>query len=410
MDAEKGRLPLPTSVFADLVERELASGIRWLRFEPELERCYDDETRQRQVRHMLVTGYAGIAIYDLFLIADYLLVPDIIVLAAIVRLAIVTPISATLLLLFVRFSRASFPRHAISVVIMTVMSAASIFLLVVSKEPERVTYYGGVLLIVIYGCLIHRPQFWFGVAGCVATNAVFTYGLQILTFATFEAKMAIQLIVLTGSVFTLFAAFSMERERRLFYLISLKERLHSMMMEGISNRDALTGMFNRRALDRRLQELAERSSGWQSSLAVIILDIDHFKVYNDRLGHQAGDDCLRQVASLILSMMRDGRDEAFRYGGEEFLLLISEGDNDRAVAFAETIRRAIESQCIPHPASSTGPHVTASLGVAHADATRSTPVDLIARADMALYAAKNGGRNRVWPQITLRSPALEVLA
>lgn len=410
MDAEKGRLPLPTSVFAELVEREITGGIRWLRFVPELERFYDEETRQGQVQNMLVTAYLGLAIFDLFLIADFLLVPDIIMLAAIVRLAIVTPISATLILLFIRYSRSPFPRHAISIVIMTIMSTSTIFLLATSREPERVTYYGGVLLIVIYACLIHRPQFWFGVAGCVVTNALFAYGLHILTPATFEARMAIQLMVLTGSVFTLFAAYSMERERRLFYLISLKERLHSMMMEGISNRDALTGMFNRRALDRRLQELAERSSGWQSSLAVIILDIDHFKIYNDRLGHQAGDDCLRQVASLILSMMRDGRDEAFRYGGEEFLLLISESDNVRAVAFAETIRRAIEAQGIPHPASSTAPHVTASLGVAHADATRSTPVDLIARADMALYAAKNSGRNRVWPQITLRSPAREVLA
>ena len=109
-------------------------------------------------------------------------------------------------------------------------------------------------------------------------------------------------------------------------------------------------------------------------------------------------------------MMRDGKDEAFRYGGEEFLLLVDESDSDRAIAFAETIRRAIEAERLPHPDSSTGPYVTASLGVAQADAMRSTPSEVIARADMALYAAKNGGRNRVWPQITLRSPVREILA
>lgn len=409
MDAEKGGLPLPPGALAELVEREIAGSSRSLRFAPQLEHLFESETRPRQVHHMLMTAYVGIALFNLFLIADYLLVPDVFVLATVVRMAIVTPVSALLVLLFVRYARSTVLRHAASIVVMMIMSLASIFLLASSTMPERAVYHEGVLLIVIYVCLIHRPRFWYGVAGTVLTNVIFTIGLYSQPIASFSTCLAIELIVVMGSLFAIVAAYSMEREQRLFYLISLKERLHSLMMEGISNRDALTGLYNRRALDKRLRDLSERRGGWQDNLAVIILDIDHFKIYNDRLGHQAGDDCLKQVAALILSMMRDGKDEAFRYGGEEFLLLIDESDSDRAIAFAETIRRAIEAERLPHPASSAGPYVTASLGVAQADATRATPSEVIARADMALYAAKNGGRNRVWPQITLRNPVREML-
>ena len=198
----------------------------------------------------------------------------------------------------------------------------------------------------------------------------------------------------------------MEREQRLLYLMTLRERVRAVQMEGISNRDALTGLFNRRALDAHFERLQAGPPDWQEDHAVIILDIDHFKIYNDRLGHLAGDECLKDVARLLLAEVADGRGQAFRYGGEEFLLLVRERHFAAAVALAERIRAALEARGIPHPGSSTGPVVTASFGVSRAEPGDARPDDIISRADRALYAAKHHGRNRVWPSAPCQAAQL----
>lgn len=402
MTQERTPLSLPTGVSASLVEREIAGGVHWLRFTAALEQAYEDDTGARHIRHMTVSALIALGLYNLFLIADYLLIRDVMAQAYVVRLMIVTPLSVGVYLVMQHRSMVRY-RDLFAVINVLLVVLSTSYLLVISKDPQRVLYNQCILLVIVYACLIQRLRFWYAVFCCVAVNAIFTSTLALQNLTPIEQPLAIEMIVLAGTLFSLIGAYTMEREHRLFYLISLKERLHAFMMEGISNRDALTGLFNRRALDSRLRDLNGQSAGWQKMLAVIIIDIDHFKIYNDRLGHQAGDDCLRQVAALILSHMRDGYDDAFRYGGEEFLLIVREADGERAAAIAERIRRALEERAIPHPDSSTGPCVTASFGVAHADVVRSTPAEIIARADMALYAAKNNGRNRVWPPINGRS-------
>jgi diguanylate cyclase (GGDEF)-like protein len=134
-------------------------------------------------------------------------------------------------------------------------------------------------------------------------------------------------------------------------------------------------------------------------VAVILADIDHFKDYNDTQGHLAGDVCLKRVAGIVQAELRTEGDMAFRFGGEEFLLLLPKADLSTAISVAERIRRALEEAGIPHPARVPPGVVTASFGVA---ATRLggtvTTDELIASADAALYAAKRSGRNQVWPR------------
>jgi len=162
-----------------------------------------------------------------------------------------------------------------------------------------------------------------------------------------------------------------------------------------ASRDALTGLANRRALDRRTDELWEAHVA--VPVAVVMVDVDHFKLFNDFYGHPAGDVCLKRVAGAIASELRGENDLAVRFGGEEFVLLLPDTDLAMAVQIGERVRRAIEALAVPHETSPTSDVVTASLGVAAAILGAKTAAMLVAGADAALYEAKRNGRNQVWP-------------
>jgi diguanylate cyclase (GGDEF)-like protein/PAS domain S-box-containing protein len=166
-------------------------------------------------------------------------------------------------------------------------------------------------------------------------------------------------------------------------------------LQGLAFRDALTGLFNRRHFDRELGRHWQRTSraDKRGNLAVIMADVDAYKSYNDRFGHQRGDECLRTVAAAISSATSRATDTVARYGGEEFALILPDTDGAGALIVAERIRRAVECLGIPHEASSPG-IVTISVGVAATQAGQdSDPAMLVGAADRALYAAKQQGRN-----------------
>jgi diguanylate cyclase (GGDEF)-like protein len=164
----------------------------------------------------------------------------------------------------------------------------------------------------------------------------------------------------------------------------------------LSFADALTGLANRRRLDETLELEWRRAARLQSWLAVIIVDIDEFKAYNDALGHPEGDKCLVAVAEVIRDAASRAGDFAARYGGEEFLIIAPGSDHAAAMAHAEMIRSACETRMIAHPASKVGAVVTISLGVSACVPSGSSSIaKIIADADAALYRAKKDGRNCV---------------
>jgi diguanylate cyclase (GGDEF)-like protein len=166
-------------------------------------------------------------------------------------------------------------------------------------------------------------------------------------------------------------------------------------LEVMATTDALTGLRNRRALEDALAREWQRGHRAQRPLGVVMLDADFFKTYNDRYGHQAGDDVLRHLARTIDRFARRPADIGGRYGGEEFLLLLPDTDLHGAGVVAELIRAAVEAMAVPHAASPFG-RVTVSVGVASAYPVLShPPAALVRRADQALYEAKRAGRNRV---------------
>ncbi|WP_295452336.1 diguanylate cyclase [uncultured Thiodictyon sp.] len=195
-------------------------------------------------------------------------------------------------------------------------------------------------------------------------------------------------------------------------------RLNALNAElrALSGRDALTGIANRRALDNQLVLEWRRAARQRQPLGLLMIDIDHFKRYNDYYGHVRGDDCLRQVAQVLAAMANRAGDLVARYGGEEFAVLLAGSNLEGAGTLAGKICAAVRALAIPHVHSAVAPYVTVSIGVASgvpaidptrqgANATSQSAANaapvlqrvqvLLARADRALYAAKAAGRDRV---------------
>ncbi|WP_029010314.1 diguanylate cyclase [Azospirillum halopraeferens] len=159
--------------------------------------------------------------------------------------------------------------------------------------------------------------------------------------------------------------------------------------------DGLTGIANRRRFDEVLESEWRRCARSRAPLSAIMIDVDHFKTFNDLCGHHAGDVCLRAIARTLAGQVHRPGDLMARYGGEEFVCLLPETDAEGAARVAEALRAAVEAAAIPHPDSPAAPCVTVSLG--HATLVPEpgrSPGRLLALADEYLYAAKKAGRNR----------------
>ena len=160
--------------------------------------------------------------------------------------------------------------------------------------------------------------------------------------------------------------------------------------------DALTGIPNRRRFDAHLAEEWARALRTGKPLSMILMDIDHFKRFNDRLGHPAGDACLQGVAGVLNGSMLRALDFIARYGGEEFACILGETDARGAMAVAQRIAANMAAARILHPDSPVAPQVTLSMGVATLLPVRTmTAKDLTQTADTCLYEAKRAGRNRI---------------
>jgi diguanylate cyclase (GGDEF)-like protein len=158
----------------------------------------------------------------------------------------------------------------------------------------------------------------------------------------------------------------------------------------LSNTDQLTGVSNRRFMDQAIAEAWAAAPGARDWVSLVMIDIDHFKTFNDLRGHGVGDECLVAVAQCLQANLRDGEQLA-RYGGEEFVVVLPGIAPSDAIAVGERLRRAVEALALAHPVEAS---VTVSVGVAAARAAGAAPADVLRAADEALYKAKKKGRNR----------------
>ncbi|MEC5404282.1 sensor domain-containing diguanylate cyclase [Paraburkholderia sp. MPAMCS5] len=205
--------------------------------------------------------------------------------------------------------------------------------------------------------------------------------------------------VLNGVLTLTFGAVFIVVSWLLAFALRDRQRAQAALMR-LAATDALTGLSNRRVLDRRLDEEWGRARRSGKPLSALFIDIDHFKHFNDTYGHASGDEALSAVAECISTMVRRAVDVVARYGGEEFAVLLPETNAEGAFAVAEKIRRAVQVQDILHGGDG-GVAVTVSVGCATCvPAQGANALDLLADADRQLYAAKAAGRNRVAPAQT----------
>jgi diguanylate cyclase (GGDEF)-like protein len=171
---------------------------------------------------------------------------------------------------------------------------------------------------------------------------------------------------------------------------------HRDAFEKMSYQDGLTGLKNRRRFDDYLEQTARHAARERSWLSLLLVDIDHFKRFNDAYGHMAGDECLKEVAHVMGANAQRPLDLAARYGGEEFALILPATDLEGATGVAQKILAEVEALDVAHDRSPVAPHLTVSVGVA---STMPTPGDasrrLVEEADRALYQAKGLGRNQL---------------
>lgn len=176
----------------------------------------------------------------------------------------------------------------------------------------------------------------------------------------------------------------------------LKLKKGNLELQSIANRDSLTLVANRRCFDNFFQKQWYINLRSQNPLSVIMIDIDYFKFYNDFYGHQKGDDCIKQVAQGIQSIIKRPSDLVARYGGEEFAVILPNTDPQGAFTVAQLIHHTIASLAIPHEKSLVSNCITLSMGIScFIPSNQYQPKDLIKNADQALYLAKNQGRNRI---------------
>lgn len=374
------------------VDRQIGRGFKLLRFAPAIEAAFLRDYAKGRVRLAAIWAVIGTLIYDSVYFGDATMMPDVFWQLVLVRFGIFTPFALFSVLALRRWPSArNYDLLAISVAVLGVSLPMSVA--VFSSSPYLFVYQNGNVAAFLFFVIALRPRFATIVLGLVLMCAV--------QFTTTKLNGSFDDVTYTGiitfyvtlTIFLAMSAYFMEHKDRLNFLHQLRGSLLHAELERKSERDELTGLFNRHSLARVRQTIWSGEDA-AATVAVIMLDIDRFKLFNDVHGHIEGDDCLRAVCRCILREVA-GAGETYRFGGEEILVLMTDIEREQANDMAERIRAAIEALGIRNRGLADGQVVTASLGVALGKPTQATLEDLLRAADAALYEAKRGGRNTV---------------
>lgn len=392
----------------DQIEQASSRLMPWLRFPLDVERAFQAFVHAKRLRLITAAHAIGMVLYAALLMSDALLTPDVLELGLILRLLLFPALILMGLGFLHRWRSPELHEWAVAAAGMLAMALHAVSLLV-TDSPLAMLRVVEANLLVIFTCTVAR--FWPAVVACGFALCMHALEMWLLPDASGVLKVCLSVLLLATTVFTLYANYRLELDDRLAYLLEQRENLldealrneHDRMAR-LATEDALTGLSNRRSFELYLQESWMRAQAQGLWLSVIMVDIDHFKRYNDHHGHQAGDRCLKAVADAIASCMRRPVDMVARWGGEEFAVVMPDADPAAARAAAERMRQAVQALSLSHPASTTLPVVTASVGLASALAAAQSEVpsgtltdasSLLQHADDALYRAKALGRNQV---------------
>lgn len=391
---------------ADLIDRTLASGFRWLRFPAPLEQRYTRDQAPQRLRTVLIAGLLVTVAFNLCLISDRAMIPDMFDQAMALRLWFYTP--ACLIGIWVLSQIPStMVREALVVMTGLLAVVIHVYLVGMSRSPLAAAYLTALPMILLFVNVLVRPPFWMALGFSLLVQGVYLASFWLMEGRHWALFLPIELLILSSGHFTLYYLYSLEHEERHNHLLGLRQQLlqarlieANAQLERLSRFDALTQLANRRHFDDFINQMWRASQGDDAPVACIMVDVDHFKAFNDHFGHPAGDACLVEVASALQQCLRRPGDLVARYGGEEFIAVLNRTTLPQAEEVAERVREAVQSLARSHPQAGQVGVVTVSVGVAclSRKSTHASPQGLIECADQALYQAKHHGRNRVWVQ------------
>ncbi len=371
----------PESPYATELQRDPAN----LRFSPQLEREYSRAQLTDSRELIRVTSLFGVAMAVLrgaelgirgpwnasLLIEFTVVIAGSIVLAAIAWSAL--------------FERLYLPWARVVVPLRNAIVAAYI---------ARAAARGQTEMLIALPLMLIGPFFFFGFR---FRTAAFTGVLTVVSFIGFALYFRLPtLLALRSFAFLITAVIAGALAARHFERKSRKDFLEDHLIADLAQHDPLTGTKNRRVFDDHLIRLWQQSIQDKRTIGILLIDVDHFKAYNDRYGHLAGDQALRRVAQTIQRFVRRPLDLLARYGGEEFAAILYDVETSLAAETAERMCKAVAELGIEHRDSRTAAGVTISVGVAVVEPTvERLPRGALQLADQALYEAKIKGRNRV---------------
>ncbi|KQR69944.1 GGDEF domain-containing protein [Rhizobium sp. Leaf341] len=366
-----------------------------LAFPADVEALFRSQNVEQQHRLVAFGWLIGVFLYDLFIISDYVRTGAYFHTYVVIRFLLVTPIC---LIIVWNIWRKSEYYDLMLGLIPTTMVVGLSAALILTEGDYRTHYMFGNLLLMVCGCVIGRPRTQF-VAAMVALQVIaYLMVLETTNIIPPESKPVSILFCLSGAVVSILSAYAAEKSMRESFLLHLRVQHLNETLNVQALSDPLTGLANRRCFEQATDRHWADAMAARQPVAIVLLDLDRFKAFNDNYGHSAGDECLKRVAQCVETVRCGTRGLAVRFGGEEILLFLPDTDLVDARRIAETIRRSILDAAIPHPAIGPGVIVSASFGVAAATPESCQIAELVAAADAALYAAKANGRNQVWPQ------------
>ena len=374
---------------------------RFLQFPPDVGVRYEADTRVARIRHVRAATMMGVISYNSYDLISFVTIPDVSGRAVVLRL-LITVMALAIYAVLPRLT--ALQRESLIVGMMVAAGSVPLYLFFATRAPFGSLSFIDFLLTLVFAIVVLQVRFPAAIAltaiGWVGGSAVLAMRPDI----PYELWLGLSMQLTMGTLFLIMSSRLMQKSQREGYLDHLYALQRSQELEVVgrslaelSMTDALTGLSNRRCLDEVLPQWLEDTRSGRASFAFILVDVDHFKAYNDRYGHLAGDVCLREIAGGLFGAIREDRDRVVRYGGEEFAILIWDVSRPVAMARARKLLEAVRKLNIEHKArpDKMG-QVTISAGVTLVEhGAKWTIEDIFLAADAALYNAKRAGRARI---------------
>ena len=369
------------------VAEQLQRGFRWLRFMPGLESAYRQDRFRQSLPYLRANLGIGALLVTVFALLDQFVLHIVHEpLVEFVRYAVLLP--AIVLALTVTFLKGGSRLYRPVVSFLSPFGVVAIVVLVLSAwEHGQSRPFAALILATMFVYFLIGLPFLAGLVTNLIAAVAYLGGALVLAMPGQELTYDMLMLLLAIAVGAT-AAYNVEHARRTVWL-------EAQLLDEVAQRDGLTGIYNRRRFDEHLDQVWQQGVRENRPITLMLADIDHFKAFNDRYGHQAGDEAMKSVAAILTQFARRPLDLVARYGGEKFAIVLFDTTQEHAIKVSELLLEEVRRLGIPHEDSSGAPVLTMSVGIGCVVpvAGRSS-AGLLQLADQALYAAKDAGRNR----------------